>query len=33
VARLHGGELVLADNRPGLAASLQVPIAAAGRAA
>ena len=33
VAQLHGGELVLADNRPGLAAILTVPGAAAGRAA
>jgi signal transduction histidine kinase len=33
VAQLHGGKLVLADNRPGLAAILSVPGAASGRAA
>jgi signal transduction histidine kinase len=33
VAQLHGGALKLADNAPGLAAILQVPSAAAGRAA
>lgn len=32
VAQLHGGTLVLADNKPGLAASLSLPLAAAGRA-
>jgi signal transduction histidine kinase len=33
VAQLHGGDLVLSDNAPGLAAILHVPGAAAGRAA
>ncbi len=33
VAQLHGGELVLADNRPGLAAILKVPGTALKRAA
>jgi signal transduction histidine kinase len=33
VAQLHGGDLVLTDNCPGLAAILHVPSAAAGRAA
>ncbi len=33
VAQLHGGKLVLTDNRPGLAAVLTVPGAASGRAA
>lgn len=33
VAQLHGGDLVLGDNAPGLAAILHVPGAAAGRAA
>jgi signal transduction histidine kinase len=33
VAQLHGGDLVLSDNAPGLAAILHVPSAAAGRAA
>jgi signal transduction histidine kinase len=33
VAQLHGGELVLADNDPGLAASLKLPGAALKRAA
>ncbi len=32
VAKLHGGELILGDNRPGLAAALNVPEAAAGHA-
>lgn len=32
VARLHGGNLVLGDNAPGLAATLHVPEAAAGHA-
>jgi signal transduction histidine kinase len=33
VAQLHGGALVLGDNKPGLAAVLQLPVAASGRAA
>jgi signal transduction histidine kinase len=33
VAQLHGGDLVLQDNRPGLAAVLQVPGSALGHAA
>ena len=33
VAQLHGGELLLADNDPGLAATLKVPGAALKRAA
>ncbi len=33
VAQLHGGDLELSDNAPGLAAILHVPGAAAGRAA
>jgi signal transduction histidine kinase len=33
VAQLHGGDLVLGDNSPGLAAILHVPGAATGRAA
>ncbi len=33
VAQLHGGALMLADNGPGLAAVLQLPVLAAGRAA
>ena len=33
VAQLHGGDLVLRDNRPGLAAVLQVPASAVGDAA
>ncbi len=33
VAQLHGGELLLADNEPGLAATLKVPGAALKRAA
>ncbi len=33
VAQLHGGELILADNHPGLAATLKVPGAALKRAA
>jgi signal transduction histidine kinase len=32
VAQLHGGTLELADNEPGLAASLSLPLATAGRA-
>jgi signal transduction histidine kinase len=32
VAQLHGGKLVLDDNRPGLAALLTLPAAALGRA-
>ena len=30
VARLHGGTLLLADNRPGLRATLQVAVSPAG---
>jgi signal transduction histidine kinase len=33
VAQLHGGDLELSDNKPGLAAILHVPAPAAGRAA
>jgi signal transduction histidine kinase len=33
VAQLHGGKLVLNDNKPGLAASLHVPGSALGHAA
>lgn len=33
VARLHGGRLVLADNAPGLIASIDIPVAGADRAA
>jgi hypothetical protein len=33
VAQLHGGDLVLSDNKPGLAAILNVPAPAAGRLA
>jgi signal transduction histidine kinase len=33
VAKLHGGKLLLRDNRPGLAAILEVPASAAGNGA
>jgi hypothetical protein len=32
VAQLHGGELLLRDNKPGLAAILNMPSSAAGNA-